>query len=109
MRFLIDAQLPPTLADRLIEAGHVAERVNRIGLGAAADADVWRSALGRAAVLITKDADFLDLSSRGGPKPPIVWVRFGNTTKAALWRALQPALPEIVHTIETGESVVEVK
>jgi hypothetical protein len=32
LRFLIDAQLPPALAERLIELGHEAQHVYRLGL-----------------------------------------------------------------------------
>ncbi|MGQ3285273.1 DUF5615 family PIN-like protein [Bosea sp. (in: a-proteobacteria)] len=41
-RFLIDAQLPPALAERLAAAGFEASHVHRIGLGGASDLAIWR-------------------------------------------------------------------
>lgn len=55
MRFLVDAQLPPALARLLSRHGHLAEHVHDIGLGAAADRDIWSHARDHDAVLITKD------------------------------------------------------
>ena len=61
-RFLIDAQLPPALADRLTETGHEAHHVHRIGMGAASDRAVWQHACAIGATLISKDIDFLAFS-----------------------------------------------
>ena len=60
MRFLIDAQLPPGLAQRLAARGYEAEHVNRVGLGGKSDNDIWRHAVRTGAVLITKDDGFRD-------------------------------------------------
>ena len=51
MRFLVDAQLPPALADYLVGLGHDAEHVNTIGIGAATDRGIWAYARERRAVI----------------------------------------------------------
>ena len=56
MRFLIDAQLPAALARWLVAAGHEAEHVDRCGLGARLDAEIWRYAQQVKAAILTKDA-----------------------------------------------------
>jgi len=106
LRFLIDEQLPPGLADRLIEAGHFAEHVRSVGLGGASDIAISEHAERIGAVLITKDEDFAEAGRSG--RIAVVWVRFGNVTNRALWRSLQPVLPEIVAAIEDGETLIEV-
>lgn len=108
MRFLIDAQLPPSLADRLREAGHEAEHVNRIGLGPASDRRIWTYAAVNQAIVISKDEDFADLARRSKRGPAVIWVRLGNTTSRALWRALEPVLPEIFEGLARGERLIEV-
>ncbi len=108
MRFLIDAQLPPSLADRLRDAGHEAEHVNLIGLGAASDRRIWTYAGSRHAVILTKDQDFADLARSDRRGAAVVWIRLGNTTSKALWRALEPVLPEILDGLERGERLIEV-
>jgi hypothetical protein len=40
--------------------------------------------------------------------PPVVWVRFGNTTSAVLWRSLEPLLPGILMALNSGERLIEV-
>src|SRR5205085_11748430 len=58
-RFLIDEQLPPALGRFLKAAGHEAVHIYSIGLGGASDESVYREALARKAILITKDVDFV--------------------------------------------------
>lgn len=108
MRFLVDAQLPPALADRLREAGHEAEHVNLIGLGPASDRRIWTHARSKGAVIVTKDQDFADLTRRDRRGAAVVWIRIGNTTSRALWRTLEPVLPEILDALERGERLIEV-
>lgn len=44
MKFLIDAQLPPALAQWLREAGHEARAAREVGLREAEDSAIWRHA-----------------------------------------------------------------
>jgi predicted nuclease of predicted toxin-antitoxin system len=108
VRFLVDAQLPPALVDRLMEKGHEAEHVHAIALGVAADAEIWAYAVKAKAVLVTKDQDFADLTLDDRHANAVVWVRLGNTTNAALWRSLEPLLPEIIEALSRGERLIEI-
>lgn len=107
MRFIVDAQLPPALAQRLSALGHEARHVNRIGHGAATDETIWAEAGNRGAALITKDEDFVALARHDPGGPAVIWVRIGNTTNEALWRAFEPALPEILSALQRGERIIE--
>jgi predicted nuclease of predicted toxin-antitoxin system len=108
LRFLIDAQLPPRLARRLAERGHDATHVAGIGLADASDADIWRAAFERAAVLVTKDQDFAVARAVAATGPAIVWVRIGNTSNDILLARLLTSLGAIEEAIARGETVVEV-
>jgi predicted nuclease of predicted toxin-antitoxin system len=108
IRFLIDAQLPPGLAHRLAAGGYAAEHVNRIGLGNASDSAIWEHAARIDAVLVTKDEDFVALAGQEPTGPQVVWIRIGNISNDALWRALEPLLDEIVQSLNAGERIVEV-
>ena len=108
-RFLIDAQLPPALAERLAAAGFKASHVDRIGLGGASDLAIWRQAPALADALITKDIDFVQLARSDALGVAVIWIRIGNVTNAALWRVLEPALPEIVAALRAGERIVEIR
>lgn len=108
MRFLIDAQLPPSLAEKLVTLGHEAEHVNSIGMGAAKDREIWAFAVERQAVVVSKDQDFAGLAQKARKTTSVLWIRLGNTTGAALWRALEPLLPEILEAFERGERLIEI-
>ena len=107
-RFLIDEQLPPALGRFLKTAGHEAVHIYNIGLGAASDESVYREALARKAILITKDVDFVIRLQSTGRGPPVLWIRLGNTSPRELWTALEPALDEFVAAFESGETLIEV-
>ena len=109
MRFLIDAQLPPGLADYLEVLGHHASHVDRIGMRGASDAEIFRHAREIDAVIITKDVDFLTLVRAIDTPPQLVWIRVGNVTNAALKTLLDRVLCELVQALEAGEMIVEVR
>ena len=108
VRFLIDAQLPPGLTRHLTARGHVAEHVNQVGLGNTSDSAIFQYAARTGATLVTKDEDFVALAGQEATGPQVVWIRIGNISNDALWRALDPLLDEIVQSLNAGERVVEV-
>lgn len=109
MRFLVDAQLPPALADWLTEAGHQAQHVEEVGLRDSEDSPIWRYALENQAVLLTKDEDFAERARQGRTTPVIVWLRVGNVSNRALHQWLMPQLPQVMAWIEQGVRVVEIR
>lgn len=109
MRFLVDAQLPPALAQLLNNRAHIAEHVNDVGLGAAPDRDLWRYALEYGAVIVTKDEDFANLAALGGEAPTVVWVRVGNTRRVALLAWFEPLIDEVVSLVEAGNRLIELR
>jgi len=58
------------------------------------------------AVIVTKDEDFAirRLLSEG---PAVVWLRVGNTRRAALLTRVEADLPAIVAALERGETLIE--
>lgn len=107
-RFLVDAQLPPQLAEHLRRSGHQAEHVVEHHLLGGSDREIARLALEIGAILITKDSDFIQLA-HFHDGPPVLWIRLGNTLNRALWQRLEPLLADIVTAFEAGEIVVEVR
>ena len=107
MLFLIDAQLPPSLAEALRQSGHQAIHVIDLGMLEATDRQIWEAAISRSAVLITKDRDFPIRRVAENAGPTIVWVRVGNISNRKLIGLALRALPTITHAIERGEIVIE--
>ncbi|HMO77554.1 MAG TPA: DUF5615 family PIN-like protein [Sphingopyxis sp.] len=107
MRFLVDAQLPPALCGWLAARGHEAEHVVDRGMGAASDAAIAEAALAEDAVLISKDDDFRILQHQLGFS--FVWLRCGNSTRAALFEWLGLRWTRIEALLAQGETMVEVR
>ena len=109
VNYLIDAQLPPGLAERLRLSGHAAAHVTEILPPEASDREVADAAMSRGAVLVSKDEDFVELSQRGILTSPLLWIRIGNTTNAHLWKVLEPLLKEAEESFAAGEKIVEIR
>ena len=58
MRFFVDANLSPRLAERLRREGHDAVAVGEVGLADASDDDILNHAIAGDRVIISHDTDF---------------------------------------------------
>ena len=108
MRFLVDAQLPPSLARFLRTLGEEALACRDVGLRDADDGEIWRFAIAGGWCLVTKDEDFAvsHMSETDGPQ--VIWLRIGNTTNPALLQWLEPLWADIVRELPSGQGLVEV-
>jgi predicted nuclease of predicted toxin-antitoxin system len=105
----IDAQLTPYLAPWLEQRfGIEAHAVRDLGLRDAKDRDIFRAAGAAGAVVMTKDADFVELLARFGPPPQVLWLTCGNTSNEFLRGMLRGALPLALEAFERGEPLVEI-
>lgn len=107
-RLLIDAQLPPALAEAFRRAGFDAVHVADIGLLSATDHQIWSAAVEQSAALVTKDRDFLMIRTAADRGPTIVWIRSGNASNRDLIEQVTAALPAILAAIKRKEAVIEV-
>jgi uncharacterized protein with PIN domain len=71
MKFLVDNQLPASLALLLRRLGFEAEHVIDLGMDEASDLEIVAVASKRQAIIISKDGDFGTLSALGLCKAPI--------------------------------------
>lgn len=83
MKWLLDAMLPPAVADELARLGHDAASVLRMEMGAADDAKVFERAVTDSRLIVTENfADFAallaDRQNRGERSVPVVFVRRDN-------------------------------
>ncbi len=108
MRFLIDAPLPPSLAEWIRVKGYEAFAVRELGLRDSEDNAIWTWASREGYIIVTKDRDFANfvLASAG---PAVLWVRIGNTTNPTLFARFDRAWPEVVALLESGNRIVELR
>ena len=107
MRFLIDNQLPRALARLLVDLGHQAVHVLDVELAQIDDHALWAYAAQHGFVIISKDADFVDLALLDPGRVQLVWVRIGNCRKSALLKAFKSALSTIEQELNSGEILIE--
>lgn len=78
VKLLFDQNLSPKLIKRLADLYPNSEHLDLLGLGTADDVSVWEHAQQNGFAIVTKDADFADLSVFRGFPPKIIWIRRGN-------------------------------
>lgn len=109
MKFWVDAQLPPALATWLVERhGVEAQSLRDIGLRDAADQAIFAAARQAGVVVVSKDSDFVDLVSRHGPPPQLLWVTCGNVTNRELQRVFGQTFGAALEALSSGQAIVEI-
>jgi predicted nuclease of predicted toxin-antitoxin system len=105
MRFLVDAQLPPALARWIAtQPGHTADHVADVLAATERDTTIVSHAVANNAVIVTKDADFLNLA----PPPPLRIVATGNMPNKALLAVFENQFTAAVAKLVDGSLVVEI-
>ncbi len=92
---LFDQNLSPKLVNRLADLYPNSDHLDLLGLGTADDALVWEHAKRNGFIVVTKDADFADLSVLRGFPPKIVWIRRGNCSTGDIEQILRDRHAEI--------------
>lgn len=109
MKFWVDAQLPPLLAAWLAAQFDVeAFSLRALGLRDAADAAIFLAAQQQGIVIISKDSDFVELVSRYGPPPQLIWVTCGNVTNRQLQIVFNKTFAESLEWLAAGQVIVEI-
>ena len=78
MKLLFDENLSPRLADSLADLYADCIHVKKVGLEWAPDEAVWSYARENAFTVVTKDADFGEMSVLLDSPPKVIWIRRGN-------------------------------
>jgi predicted nuclease of predicted toxin-antitoxin system len=84
LKLLFDQNLAPRLVARLAELFPGSEHVGEAGLAMADDKAVWDYAKAGGFAIVSKDADFRQLSFLYGSPPKVVWLRVGNRSIAQI-------------------------
>ncbi|MDD2800431.1 MAG: DUF5615 family PIN-like protein [Methylobacter sp.] len=83
MKLLLDENLSRRTVPFLQEAFPESTQIALLGMENANDFTIWHYAKDNDFVIVTKDADFYEISSVYGQPPKIIWLKIGNQSKAA--------------------------
>ena len=96
MKVLLDENISPHLVAALSDVFPRAVHVRDIGLARATDAAIWVYARDRGLTIVSKDSDFHQGASFGGPPPKVIWIRRGNCSTADIKALLRSNRTEIL-------------
>ena len=88
LKLLFDQNLAPRLVAELEHLFPGSQHVRAVGLSHADDLVVWEHAKRHGYTIVSKDADFHQMSLVHGAPPKVVWVRLGNCTTGDVVRLL---------------------
>jgi predicted nuclease of predicted toxin-antitoxin system len=108
VKFLIDNNLSPLLADALKAAGHDAVHLRDLGMQAATDYVVLEHARADERILVSADTDFGGLLARSGASTPsVILIRRLSGRRAAEQAAIILAnLDQVAEDLTAGAIVV---
>ena len=109
MKFLVDNQLPSSLARWLTARGHDAGHVLDRGEGQTDDRQLWQSAIFENRIMVSKDEDFFILATRPNDVGQLLWLRVGNCRTPMLLAAFDRAWHNIEQAFQSGQRIVEVR
>jgi len=88
MKLLLDENLSRRLVPFLLHEYPGSSHVCLMGLESASDVEVWNTAKNQDFVIVTRDADFEELSLVWGQPPKVIWLKISNQTRAATLKVL---------------------
>jgi predicted nuclease of predicted toxin-antitoxin system len=107
MRFLLDMNLPPAMADWLRSGGHDAVHVREIGFAHLPDREVFARAAEDGRIVVTFDLDFGEIVGLAGATGSgVVLLRLRLARQHHLRERLQAAISKAAEALQAGATVV---
>jgi predicted nuclease of predicted toxin-antitoxin system len=107
MRFLLDMNLPPAMAEWLRSEGHDAVHIREIGLADLPDHGIFAHAAEEVRIVVTFDLDFGEIAGLAGATgATVVLLRLRMARQDYLGQRLQAAIAEAAEALQDGAIVV---
>lgn len=103
MKLLFDHNLSPDLVNRLADLFPESSHVFLLNLHEEEDLVVWDYAREREFIVVSKDADFSELSVLRGFPPKLLWLRIGNCGTEDIESLIRANYAYIVQMIDDDE------
>ncbi|GMQ24893.1 hypothetical protein Aoki45_15750 [Algoriphagus sp. oki45] len=105
MRFLLDANIPPSLAEEL--GGHEVFTSQSLPEGnASKDSEIIKFTLDHDAILVSKDFDFYHSFLQGRKPRKLILVKLGNMKIRELRSYFRKNLPKIIELFVTTSMII---
>jgi len=109
MKLLFDENLSFKLRAKMQDVFPGSKHVRDLGLEQVDDIEIWNFSKNENFVIVTKDADFNDLSVMKGYPPYIVWLRIGNSRVKEIEKVLRSYQDRIEESVGEGKyGIVEI-
>jgi predicted nuclease of predicted toxin-antitoxin system len=107
VRFLVDMNLSPAIADGLRSLRFDAVHVRDVGLARASDEEIFRFAAGERRTIVTADLDFADIVAASGiDVVSVILLRLRNTSPSRGLARLEAVLSLVAEPLATGAIVI---
>lgn len=103
MKLLIDENLSRRVVPFILQDYPESSQISLLNMEHSSDKEIWDYAQKYGYTIVTKDADFLDMSLLYGQPPKIIWLKIGNQTKAVMINALLKNRMEIERVLITED------
>ena len=103
MKLLLDQNLSWRLLQEINASFPGSAQIRLLGMETATDAALWTFARNEGYTIVTKDSDFVELSTLYGPPPKVIWLKLGNVSS----NLVRSKLSEHAETIKEFLSDVE--
>jgi predicted nuclease of predicted toxin-antitoxin system len=94
------------MSEELVVAAHP---IRDLGLESAKDLAIFERARLAGAIILTKDADFVNIVRQRGPPPSILWVTIGNTSTERVQALLTEHWSRVRLSLARGEALIELR
>ncbi len=109
MKLLLDENISRRVIPFIQSEFPDSTQVALIGLERKNDATIRQYAIDHDFVIVTRDADFYEMSLLYGQPPKIIWLKTGNQSKSSTINTLLEHRDTIEHAlIDQGKSCVEI-
>lgn len=100
---LFDQNVSPDLVRRLTDVFPGSDHVFNVGLDEADDIDLWQYARDHGFIVVSKDADFSEISMVHGFPPKLLWLRLGNCRTEDIEELIRANHQFIVQLVDDDE------
>jgi predicted nuclease of predicted toxin-antitoxin system len=110
MKLLLDENLSRRLVPFLVHDYPGSSQVALLGLEQASDMELWRYAKKENFAIVTRDADFQEITLVHGHPPSVIWLKADNPNKAITLKLLLDYREHLVQALEKdGLGIVELR